>query len=163
MKCKKQRGQQRRLKALIDRTRNITPFEDVSLRYEHYHVPCGRFISSAKTSGKVKTAFCKAWLEKTAEIVKQNPPSLYFCKVVAVIDTGDLWYSQIVIFYDKDCYDSFWERHSLEQKWIPVADTETSFALKRNIQTSLKEIGYIETIFDSDFNKKSAIWFYGDV
>jgi hypothetical protein len=46
---------------------------------------------------------------------------------------------------------------------MPVADTETSFALKRNIQTSLKEIGYIETIFDSDFNKKSAIWFYGDV
>ena len=72
-------------------------------------------------------------------------------------------FSASVIFYDKDYYDSFWERHSLEQKWMPVADTETSFALKRNIQTSLKEIGYIETIFDSDFNKKSAIWFYGDV
>ena len=101
MKYKKERGQSRKLKTLIDNIHLIVPFENTDIRYEHFHVPSGPFISSPKTSGKVKTAFCKVWLQKAEEILKQKPSNLPFCKVVAIINEGDLWDSQIVIFYDK--------------------------------------------------------------
>ena len=59
MKYKKERGQSRKLKTLIDNIHLIVPFENTDIRYEHFHVSSGSFISSPKTSGKVKTAFCK--------------------------------------------------------------------------------------------------------
>jgi putative nucleotidyltransferase with HDIG domain len=101
MKYKKQRGQKRKLTALIRNIYQIKPFQDTNCQYEHFHVPCSQFISSPKTYGRIKTQFCKAWLDKTAEIMEQKPDCLSFCKVVAVIDEFDLWESQIIIFYDK--------------------------------------------------------------
>ena len=163
MKHKKQRGQKRKLKALFDNIHLIVPFEDTDVRYEHFHVPCGQFISSPKTSAKVKTAFCKAWLQKTEEIIKQKPLDLPFCKVVAIIDEGDLWESQIVIFYDKNYYESFWTRNTPEQSWTFIENRAKSFVGERNIETKLNEIGYLETISEVDFNKKSTLWFYGEI
>ena len=163
MKHKKQRGQNRKLKALIDNIHLIVPFEDTDGRYEHFHVPCGQFISSPKTSTKVKTAFCKAWLKKTEEIIKQKPTTLPFCKVVAIIDANDLWESQIVIFYDKNYYESFWTRNTPEQSWTFIENRAKSFVGERNIETKLNEIGYLETISEVDFNKKSTLWFYGEI
>ena len=59
---------------------NDLPFKDTEDSYEHFHVPCGPWLSKPKTSGKIKTAFCKKWLEKTEEIIgnKPNPFLLYF-------------------------------------------------------------------------------------
>ena len=163
MKYKKQRGQKRKVKALIDNIHLIVPFKDTDVRYEHFHVPGGQFISSPKTSAKVKTAFCKVWLQKTEEIIKQKPITLPFCKVVAIIDEGDLWESQIVIFYDKNYYESFWTRNTPEQSWTLIENRAKSFVGQRNIETKLNEIGYLETISEVDFNKKSTLWFYGEI
>ena len=60
MKHKKQRGQNRKITSLLLNINKITPFVDTNCRYEHFHVPCDQFISSPKTSGKIKTAFCRA-------------------------------------------------------------------------------------------------------
>ena len=163
MKYKKERGQNRKLKTLTENIHLIAPFENTDIRYEHFHVPSGSFISSPKTSGKVKTAFCKVWLQKAEEILKQKLSGLTFCKVVAIIDEGDLWASQIVIFYDKKYYESFWKRNTPEQTWTLIDDPTKSFIKKRNIKTQLKEIGYLETISEIDFNKKSVLWFYGEI
>ena len=163
MKCKKQRGQKRRLNALLENISYVTPFKDTTARYDHFRVPCDRFISSPKTSGKIKTSFCKAWLEKTEDIIKLKPASIPFCKVVAIINSGDLWESQIVVFYDKSYYDSFWIRSLADQVWTPIEDNARSFARERNITTSLKEVGYIEAITEGDFSKKTTLWFYGDI
>ena len=84
MRYKKQRGQKRKLKALLNNINQICPFERKDNPYEHFHVPCAPFISSPKTSGKIKTAFCKAWLNKTAEIIEQKPCDLPFRRVVFV-------------------------------------------------------------------------------
>ena len=163
MKYKKERGQSRKLKTLIDNMHLFVPFENTDVRYDHFHVPSGPFISSPKTSGKVKTAFCKAWIQKTEEFINQKPLDLTFCKVVAIIDEDDLWESQIVIFYDENYYKSFWARSASEQTWTPIKDPAKSFIKERNIETQLTEIGYLETISEVDFNKKSALWFYGDI
>lgn len=164
MKHKKQRGQKRKLKALLDNINQFSPFQETTDKYEKFLVPSDRFISSPKTYGKVKTAFCKAWLKKTAEIMEQKPEDLPFCKVVAVINAFDLWESQIIIFYDKDYYDCFWLRDSIEQTWKPIDEQRgLSFHKAHHIKTNLKEKGYFETIVDSDFIKKGILWFYGDI
>lgn len=162
-KYKKQRGQRRKINNLLLNIEQITSFTDTDDRYEHFHVPSDQFISSPKTSGKTKTAFCRAWLQKTAEIINQKPKDISFCKVVAVIDGGDLWESQIIIFYDEDYYNSFWKRSSNEQTWLPMDSDTRSFAKERNIKTSLKEKGYIEILSDEDNQRKSTLWFYGEI
>ena len=162
-KYKKQRGQRRKIKNLLFNIERITPFIDTDDRYEHFHVPSDQFISSPKSSGKIKTAFCRAWLQKTAEIIDQKPKDIPFCKVVAVIDKGDLWESQIIIFYDENYYNSFWKRGSVEQIWLPIDSDTRSFTKERNIKTSLKEKRYIEILSDEDKQRKSILWFYGDI
>lgn len=163
MRCKKQRGQKRKLRALHNNIRQIHPFQNTDYQYEHFHVPCNQFISSPKTSGKIKTAFCKAWLDKTAKIIEQKPCGISFCKVIAVIDALDLGNSQIIIFYDENYYNSFWLRNSTEQTWAPIIKQGMSFIQERHIESSLKEKGYYETITDLDFTHKTVLWFYGDI
>ena len=163
MKHKKQRGQRRKLNTLLINIEQITPFADPSDRYEHFHVPSDPFISFPKTSRKIKTAFCRAWLQKTAEIIGQKPKDIPFCKVVAVIDEGNLWESQIIIFYDEDYYNTFWERSSVEQTWLPMDSDTRSFSKERNIKTSLKEKGCIEILSDEEKQRKSTLWFYGEI
>ncbi len=163
MKHKKQRGQHRKNIKLLLSIEQITPFADTNRRYEHFHVPSDQFISSPKTSSRIKTAFCKAWLSKTAEIIEKKPKGIPFCKVVAVIDESDLWESQIIIFYDEDYYCTFWERTSIEQTWKPIDSRHISFTKRRNIQTALHEKGYIELLTDEEVQRKSILWFYGDL
>lgn len=163
MRYKKQRGQKRKLKTLLKNVSEICPFQNTDCPYEHFHVPGSPFISSPKTSGRAKTAFCKAWLEKTAEIMEHKPGIFSFCKVVAVIDELDLWKSQIIVFYDQGYYDSFWDRTSIAQSWVPVVKQGLSFVQSRHIDSTLKEKAYYETISDSDFTRKTRLWFYGDV
>ena len=163
MKYKKQRGQKRKLNALLRNIYQIQPFQNTDCQYEHFHVPCSQFISSPKTYGRIKTQFCKAWLDKTAEIMEQKPDYLSFCKVVAVIDEFDLWESQIIIFYDKKYYNSFWSRTSGEQIWNLIENQGKSFIQERHIESSLKEKGYHEIIDDFEYSRRTTLWFYGDV
>ena len=107
--------------------------------------------------------FCNAWLDKTAEIVEKKPNHLSFCKVVALIDEFNLWESQIIIFYDKNYYSSFWSRNSIEQSWYPIDKDGLSFLQERNINSNLKEKGYIETVNEDEYSHKTKLWFYGEI
>lgn len=146
---KKQRGQRRKLKVLLKEIDEITPLHDTSFAYDHFHVPGGLFIDHPKTNGKIKTAFCRKWIQKAEEILAQKPKELPFCKVVAVIDTPYFSNSQIIIFYDKEYYDMFWERTGPEQIWKHIDDKNVSFVKERNIATNLLEKGYVETICEN--------------
>lgn len=163
MKYKKERGQYRKIKRLLLRIEEITPYQKTESKCEHFHVPSDPFISSPKINGKIKTAFCIAWLKKTLEIINQKPNSLPFCKVVSLIDENYLWESQIIIFYDKEYYNGFWNRDTVYQTWTPLQNKERSFATERNIIISLNEKGYYETINDGQMKCKSILWFYGDI
>lgn len=160
---KKQRGQRRKLNALLKNINNFTPFQNTLSIYEHFHVPGSMFIQYPKTDGKVKTAFCRRWIGKTEEIIEQKPKEPMFCKVVAVIDTPNLWNSQIIIFYDKEYYDTFWERNGPGQIWKPLKNENLSFIKERNIPSVLLEKGYAEIIYDDEDIEKSILWFYGDL
>lgn len=163
MPCKKQRGQKRRLRGLLENINCFVPFADTGVPYEQFSVPCGQFISSPKTSGKVKTAFCRAWLRKTEQILSQKPANLPFCRVTALLNETDLWRSQIIVFYDEAYYRAFWHRDTAGQIWTRMEDTARSFVRVRKIETGLKEIGYTETVFENGSERKSVLWFYGEV
>lgn len=163
MSYKKERGQKRKLRVLLNSINQICPFQNTDHNYEHFHVPFSQFISSPKTKGKIKTAFCKAWLDKTAEIIEHKPNDLPFCKVVASIDEPNFGDSQIIIFYNENYYNSFWLRDSTEQTWDPIIKQGKSFIQDRHIVSDLKEKGYYETIIDEDFTSKTTLWFYGDI
>ncbi len=137
-------------------------FQDTEVAYEHFHVPCGPWLSKPKTSGKIKTAFCKEWIKKTEEFIEEKPKNLPFCKVVAAITYPNMRDSQIIIFYDEKYYASFWDRKGPYQIWTPIKN-KYSFVKERGILTKLPEIGYIEEIDEEDYRTKSYIWFYGEL
>ncbi len=156
----KSRGQKRKFKMLLRWMDTFEPFKKTDEEEEHFHVPCGTWLAMPKTSGRIKTEFCRKWLEKTEEFIAKKPNELPFCKVVAAITYPDVRDSQIIIFYDEKYYSTFWNRNGEYQKWTPTEGR--SFAKERNIETRLYETGYIEELFDEDYNCKSYIWFYGE-
>ena len=159
---KKQRGQRRKLKAMFQSIDHFVPFSHTERTYEHFHVPGGPFIESCQTSGKVKTAFCRKWLETTEKFIAQKPAEIAFCKIAAVLSVPDYWSSQIIIFYDKSYYDSFWDRTGPEQIW-KLTQGKGSFCKERNIITSLREICCHEILTEGNQVIKYDLWFYGDV
>jgi len=160
MYFKKSRGQQRKYKMFLRWLETFEPFKQTDKEEEHFHVPCGTWLGLPKTSGKIKTAVCRKWIEKTEEFIANKPKDLPFCKVVAAITAPDVRNSQIIIFYDEKYYSSFWKRNNKYQKWTEIE--KGSFAKERNITTSLPEKGYLEENFDEDFTYRTYIWFYGE-
>lgn len=160
---KKERGQWRKWRALLQHINEMTPFTSTDDRYEHFHVPSDPFLQHSKTSGKIKTAFCKSWLAATETFLLQKPENLPFCKVVALLKVPNLWESQIIIFYCPAYYNAFWDRKDAGQTWEPLEDGAPSFAAARNLQTALRERGYIETICNADGTcSRFTLWFYGE-
>ncbi len=101
------------------------------------------------------------WLEKTEQIIKHKPKNNDFCKIVAGISTPDFWKSQIIVFYDEEYYNSFFDRQTAYQRWTPIKNR--SFIKERNIKCDLIEKGYIEILKDEDYSRKSELWFYGEL
>ncbi len=86
----KSRGQKRKFKILLGWIDQIEPFKDkkepfkdTDKDFEHFHVPCGPWLAKPKTSGKIKTDFCKIWLEKTEELIEDGEVSEVGYKYIA--------------------------------------------------------------------------------
>jgi hypothetical protein len=157
-KIKKQRGQKRKLKSLLQEIDEFAPSECVPDKYCEFRVPCRQdFINSMKTSGKFKTAFCKKWLEATERFIINKPKDLDFCKVVAIISAPDFWDSRLTIFLDENYYNGLIGGYAKEK--IPGK----SFVGERMIKTSLSEFGCIQEIIDEDYYYKGFLWFYGEL
>lgn len=159
----KQRGQHRKWRKLRERIYEISDraFRNMDQAFEHFHVPSDQFIESCKTSGKIKTAFCRAWIEETERLIRQKPEDVDFCKVVCDLCPTELWSSQIIVFYDKEYYDSFWDRSNAYQQWCRCK-TNRSLLAEHNIQTNLQELLIRETIRDEEDVFRFDLWFYGE-
>ena len=160
----KSRGQRRRLDALCRRIGEFVPFSETDRRYEHFHVPCDSFIDHPRTSPKIKTAFCRKWLEITQKFISEKPADFDFCRVAAAIYPDRLWDSQIIVFYDREYYDWFFTRDDIPNEiWTPIQDSAHSFANDRNIKTPLPERGYTHGYTEDDTYAEDEIWFYGEI
>ena len=159
----KQRGQHRKWRKLREHIYEISDraFQNTDQAFEHFHVPSDQFIDSRQTSGKIKTAFCRVWIEETERLIRQKPEDVDFCKVVCVLCPTELWSSQIIVFYDKEYYDSFWDRSNEYQQWRKC-ETNRSLLAERNIKTNLPELLIRETIREEEDIFCSDLWFYGE-
>ncbi len=161
---KKQRGQRRKLAAMLRNIESFVPYErrNTDREYECFKVPSDMFIEYPKTSSKIKTEFCRKWLKAAERFIKQKPEDVGFCKVVAVICMPNLWCSQITIFYDEKYYSTFFDRHDPYQTWTPIQEGRSLLA-ERNIVSVLSERGYREVIVDEDYTYEGELWFYGEL
>lgn len=159
---KKIRGQRRKLNRLIKRIDDFTIDYPYPYHYDHFHVPCAEnFISNPRIGEFVKKAFCQSWIEKTQLFIQQKPNDAEFCKIVCVLETKNLWSSQIIIFYDELYYNSFWNRNDEYQKWIPIENR--SFKIEKELKTDMIELGFKEIIVEDDYNYTTELWFYGEI
>lgn len=155
---KKVRGQRKKLKVLLKIIEHPTaPFEREGACIA-LSVPSTPWIEMPKTYGKVKTAFCRKWIEETAVLTESIPDDIGFCKVVGSIVYPELWNSQILIFRDEEYYKSFWNRNDGYQTWTKIEGK--SFIKERNIRTELNEFGFREELKDEEFEYHCSIWFY---
>lgn len=159
---KKQRGQKRKLNKLLKLINQYSLEGNTNDTYEHFHVPCASdFIDSSKTRRSIKQKFCQIWLDKTQYFINNKPSNAVFCKVVCVVSSNCLWNSQIIIFYDEQYYNSFWNRDNKYQSWIKI--TNKSYKDSCRLNTNMNELGFIETINDEEYNYRNDLWFYGEV
>ena len=161
---KKQRGQRRKLAAMLRHIAGFVPYEriDADRGYECFKVPSDMFIECPKTSSKIKTEFCRKWLQAAERFLAQKPADIGFCKVVAVVCMPNLWCSQITIFYDEQYYGTFFDRRGPYQTWT-LLPGERSLLAERNISSPLTERGYREVIVDEDYVSEGELWFYGEL
>lgn len=157
-KKKKVRGQQRKLSKLLRQIDALPVPIKGNEDMRHYHVPGDDWIGMRKTSGRMKTAFCRRWIAKTEEFTRQMEGVEGFCKVVGLISYPDLSGSQIIVFFDEKYYDTFWDRNDSYQTWTLM--DRGSLVTRRGIATELSEAGYSEVIVDEDFIYRSELWFY---
>ena len=134
---------------------------------EHFHVPYDPSIQSTKIHGRIKTGFCRAWIGETERLIAQKPETLSFCKIVGIIDMPYLWESQIIIFYDNDYYNNFWDRNHEIQQWTRM-ETKRSLLTERNIKTKLPEMLIHEVNKDEEKDGReyvthSDLWCYGEL
>ncbi|MBQ6569100.1 MAG: DUF3916 domain-containing protein [Clostridia bacterium] len=159
----KQRGQRRKWNKLLAYVNEISyrAYLRTEQAFEHFHVPGDGFLDSLKTSGKIKTAFCREWIRETERLIAGKPRDIGFCKVVCVLCRQELYSSQIIIFYDEEYFNGFWNRAHNGQQWVRCTD-DRSLTAQRNIQTNLPELHILETLRDGDETFNFDLWFYGE-
>lgn len=167
MRERKVRGVKRKTENMIKQIEENTmvfPTEFYN-GYWHLHLPVAQgFISSNKTSRKVKRRCIQKLLDRTDYLKGLKPNDEHHYRVVAAIDLPSLWNSQIIIFKGECHFKDFFNRNDDFQKWIPFLDN-------RNIQTEWEltiqgvsaTAGFKEIIVDEDDFYESEIWFVGDI
>lgn len=123
-------------------------------------MPSDPFIESEKATNQNQKKFYEKWLATVERLMEEKPQDIEYCKVVGMISIPDIWCSEIIIFYEQEYYESFFKRNSAYQTWIKIKNN--SFLECKQIQTTLKEVGYQQIIRDEDIYQ-NELWFYGDV
>ena len=115
-----------------------------------------------KPKGKHRKDLMAALLKKTEEIIAGKPNNLRFCRVILAVYENNIAWSQIIIFFDEEEYNRFWDRTNVQvQKWTKI--DEPSFAKSLGLNTDLSEICYWEEVQNDEENFKQKIRFYGEV
>ncbi len=82
---------------------------------------------------------------------------------VILIDGQDLFNSQVIIFFDKKAFTSFFKRKSKNQTWVKIHKKNPIIRrYKLENYKSMKEICYKEVYKDTELNKVyvNYLWFY---
>ena len=62
--------------------------------------------------GKGRKALFSALLRKTEALIAAKPADLPFCKIFLFMPGGDLGQAEIVLIYDRERFETFWQAQS---------------------------------------------------
>lgn len=131
---KKLRGAKRKLDKLLyylDFYTQEFPSNNVR-NYWHLHMPCSNILlDSLKTPSFVKRRTVQKIVEVVEKLIQLKPYNDSFYKVVGVITLPDLSQSQIIVFFDKEYYDHFFDRNTEEQRWEELEHKKAKEFVKR--------------------------------
>jgi hypothetical protein len=166
---RKVRGQKRKvnkLKKNLAEIGNFFPEESyVNAPYYNYHLPCSqRLLDSKNSSNKIRKTAMQLLIDAAVRLRKVRPSNLADKKIVVAIYLPHLWDSQIIIFYDLEYYENFFNRNTDSQRWTPIKNTKSildNYAL--DCPKDFKALGFNEEINDGDFHAKNEIWCIGEI
>jgi len=166
---RKLRGQKRKVNKLKKNLAEIGDFfpkeSYVDAPYYHYHLPCSqRLLDSKNSSNKIRKTAMQLLIDAAVRLRSVRPSNLVDKKIVVCINLPHLWDSQIIIFYDTEYYENFFDRTTDDQRWTTINNTKSileKYALE--CPKGFKAIGFNEEINDEDFHKKNELWFIGEI
>ena len=127
-------------------------------------MPCRQdFLDSPKTSSKIKTKAMQCIIDRTRRLHELKPAGEGFCRVVCAISLPCLWGSQIIVFFDKNYYNNFFERNSSYQKWASLPKTSMKQLRNLELGPEFSEKYYFEEITEYNEVHTQHLWFYGEL
>lgn len=163
MERKKQRWYKREVKRVVRTIDNFYPVFNPLVNQpfgdEYFKVCANLFF---KPKGKDRIEIFQHLIRKTEEMLISKPQNIGFCKIILAVYEENFSHSQILIFYENNYHNTFWDRKDIRyQKWSKV--NNGSLIARLNVMSNLTEVGYLEEVSDELGYRKQKIWFYGDV
>lgn len=158
---KKIRGLKRKhilLKKRISQMCAFFPNEEE--KYWHMSMPCSDLILDyPKVRRKYKINIVRFLIDQT-EHLNSIKPTNRFAKTVCCLPIEHLWNAQIIIFFDEDYYETFFNRKGEYQKWTEI-DIKNSIKKHGFVFNDLSKFrGYHEVINDDEDLFEQDIWFF---
>ena len=165
---KKVRGAKRKCRAMVNSINELTSiFPEVNMErgYWHMHLPVRQeFIDTIKTPSKARKFCIQALIDRAKHLIDNKPDAAVSTRVVACISLPNLFDSQIIVFFGASYFESFFNRDTDDQKWIPLPPNRSvSREFNLEIPMGLTEKGFREELVDEDFRSTSELWFVGEL
>ena len=165
---KKIRGKGRKLRKFYnfpETFKTFFPKRDFKRGYWKYLIPIDQgLIDEKQIKKKYRKKIAKTILKALQILMDNRTKSSGFLKIIAIINSSDLFYSELTVFFSGECYKNFWKRNSEYQKWKTLPKKKS--LLKEWSITgfeNLEEKGFLEKIKDENFSQENELWVYGDL
>tara|TARA_B100000767_G_C19433834_1_gene397121 strand:- start:65 stop:601 length:537 start_codon:yes stop_codon:yes gene_type:complete len=167
---RKVRGQKRKFNRLKQRLHAISNFfpDDSYMqddKYYHIHMPCSqRFVDSKNSPSTLRKECIQLLINTAYDLTKARPDSKKENKIVCFVNLPFIWNSQIIVFYDNNYYDEFFDRNSDYHRWSKLnSGVNIIDSLNLKCPDSFSVQGYKEEINDGDYKHKGQIWCIGEL
>ncbi|PFK67194.1 hypothetical protein COJ21_24315 [Priestia megaterium] len=167
---KKTRGIKRKCRTFVNSITEYTtslpsPEDNSYLGYWHLHMPFNEsFIDSKNTSNSVRKLCMQTMINRMQHLIDTRTELEKEYRIYILISLPKLFDSQIVVLFDKEDLNGFFDRNTEEQSWIPLPSErsiEKEWGLE--IPENLVIKGYKETINDEDYFHEGELWFIGEL
>ena len=166
--AEKLRGVKRRLRALdkwADSFEGYFPSEYAQEKYWNWKLPVlDRLVGPPTTTNDIQAHCAYAVLRATKHLLEARPEEYNHAVVSALITYPQMFSSEICIFFDKEYFESFYDRNNEWQSLTPIKDQELSKTLNFVVPDRFIQAGYVHRTKDEWEGEvttyKEQLWSY---
>ncbi|MHA7000258.1 DUF3916 domain-containing protein [Aeromonas schubertii] len=148
----KVRGIKRRLRALdnwADSFEGCFPSEYADEKYCNWKIPVlDRLVGPPTTTNEIQAHCAQAILRAVKHLFEARPDEYNYAIVSALITYPQMFGSEVCIFFDKEYYDSFYDRNSEWQSLTPIENRKLSSVLNFDVPNPIIQKGYVHRTKD---------------